>query len=69
MLAEHGREQLVVMKFGGTSVEDAKAMERTAVIVGGRRRRRAFNASSWFRRWQNCYRSVLRWCGGRGSGR
>ncbi|HMF63987.1 MAG TPA: lysine-sensitive aspartokinase 3 [Edaphobacter sp.] len=31
------REQLVVMKFGGTSVEDAKAMERTAAIVRGRR--------------------------------
>ena len=25
------------MKFGGTSVEDAKAMDRTAAIVGGRR--------------------------------
>jgi len=33
------REQLVVMKFGGTSVEDAKAMERTAAIVRGRRDR------------------------------
>ncbi|HTH53134.1 MAG TPA: lysine-sensitive aspartokinase 3 [Edaphobacter sp.] len=33
------REQLVVMKFGGTSVEDAKAMERTAAIVGGRRKK------------------------------
>ncbi len=33
------REQLVVMKFGGTSVEDAKAIERTAAIVGGRRKR------------------------------
>ena len=31
------REQLVVMKFGGTSVEDAAAMERTAKIVRGRR--------------------------------
>ncbi len=31
------REDLVVMKFGGTSVEDAKAMERTAAIVAGRR--------------------------------
>jgi aspartate kinase len=31
------REQLVVMKFGGTSVEDAKAMNRTAAIVEGRR--------------------------------
>jgi aspartate kinase len=33
------REKLVVMKFGGTSVEDAKAMERTAAIVRGRRER------------------------------
>ena len=33
------REDLVVMKFGGTSVEDARAMERTAAIVAGRRRR------------------------------
>jgi aspartate kinase len=33
------RENLVVMKFGGTSVEDAAAMERTAGIVRGRRRR------------------------------
>jgi aspartate kinase len=33
------REQLVIMKFGGTSVEDAKAMERTAAIVRGRRER------------------------------
>ena len=33
------RQQLVVMKFGGTSVEDAKAMERTAAIVGGRRKK------------------------------
>ena len=33
------REHLVVMKFGGTSVEDATAMERTAAIVAGRRRR------------------------------
>jgi aspartate kinase len=31
------REQLVVMKFGGTSVQDAEAMERTAKIVRGRR--------------------------------
>jgi aspartate kinase len=31
------REQLVVMKFGGTSVEDANAMNRTATIVQGRR--------------------------------
>ncbi len=30
------REDLVVMKFGGTSVEDARAMERTAAIVEGR---------------------------------
>jgi aspartate kinase len=33
------RESLVVMKFGGTSVEDATAMERTAEIVRGRRER------------------------------
>jgi aspartate kinase len=33
------REQLVVMKFGGTSVEDAKAMNRTAAIVDGRRKK------------------------------
>jgi len=33
------REKLVVMKFGGTSVEDAAAMERTAAIVRGRRER------------------------------
>ena len=33
------REKLVVMKFGGTSVEDAKAMLRTAEIVRGRRAR------------------------------
>jgi len=33
------REQLVVMKFGGTSVEDAQAMKRTAAIVRGRRER------------------------------
>jgi aspartate kinase len=33
------REQLVVMKFGGTSVEDATSMERTAAIVAGRRKR------------------------------
>ena len=33
------REDLVVMKFGGTSVEDARAMERTAAIVAGRRAR------------------------------
>src|SRR6202453_2683368 len=31
------RERLVVMKFGGTSVEDAAAIERTAGIVQGRR--------------------------------
>ena len=30
------RERLVVMKFGGTSVEDAAAMRRTAAIVAGR---------------------------------
>src|ERR1700761_6769545 len=33
------RTNLVVMKFGGTSVEDAKAMLRTAEIVRGRRER------------------------------
>jgi aspartate kinase len=33
------RENLVVMKFGGTSVEDAQAMRRTAGIVRGRRER------------------------------
>jgi aspartate kinase len=33
------RENLVVMKFGGTSVEDAQAMKRTASIVRGRRER------------------------------
>jgi aspartate kinase len=33
------RESLVVMKFGGTSVEDAQAMKRTAGIVRGRRER------------------------------
>lgn len=33
------REKLVVMKFGGTSVEDAQAIERTAEIVRGRRER------------------------------
>jgi aspartokinase len=27
---------MIVMKFGGTSVEDAKAIERTASIVCGR---------------------------------
>jgi aspartate kinase len=33
------RTDLVVMKFGGTSVEDAKAMLRTSEIVRGRRER------------------------------
>jgi len=33
------REGLVVMKFGGTSVEDAQAMKRTAAIVRARRER------------------------------
>jgi aspartate kinase len=33
------RPQLVVMKFGGTSVEDAAAIRRTAGIVRGRRER------------------------------
>ena len=32
---------IVVMKFGGTSVEDATAIERTASIVAGRRPRPA----------------------------
>ena len=31
------RPHIVVMKFGGTSVEDAPAMNRTAAIVAGRR--------------------------------
>jgi aspartate kinase len=30
-----GRPDVVVMKFGGTSVEDAAAMSRTAAIVKG----------------------------------
>ena len=33
------RPDIVVMKFGGTSVEDATAMQRTASIVAGRRGR------------------------------
>ena len=33
------RSSIVVMKFGGTSVEDAIAMKRTAAIVRGRRQR------------------------------
>src|ERR1700744_5180362 len=33
------REKLVVMKFGGTSVEDARAIQRTADIVRSRRER------------------------------
>src|SRR5580704_5225917 len=33
------RPSIVVMKFGGTSVEDAVAMKRTAAIVRGRRER------------------------------
>ena len=33
------RPLIVVMKFGGTSVEDAVAMKRTASIVQGRRER------------------------------
>jgi aspartate kinase len=33
------REKLVIMKFGGTSVEDAQAMKRTVSIVRGRRDR------------------------------
>jgi aspartate kinase len=37
--AGEARSGLVVMKFGGTSVEDARAMLRTAAIVRGRRDR------------------------------
>jgi aspartate kinase len=37
--AGEARTKLVVMKFGGTSVEDAKAILRTAEIVRGRRER------------------------------
>jgi len=37
--AEEPRTALVVMKFGGTSVEDAKAILRTTAIVRGRRER------------------------------
>src|SRR5476651_799030 len=33
------RSNIVVMKFGGTSVEDAVAIERTISIVDGRRSR------------------------------
>ena len=33
------KENIVVMKFGGTSVEDAKSIERTAAIVRGRSER------------------------------
>ena len=33
------RQTIVVMKFGGTSLEDAAAMKRTAAIVAGRRER------------------------------
>jgi aspartate kinase len=33
------RQEIVVMKFGGTSVEDAAAMLRTAAIVAGRTRK------------------------------
>src|ERR1700722_16231548 len=33
---EKARMSLVVMKFGGTSVEDATAIGRTAAIVAGR---------------------------------
>jgi aspartate kinase len=35
-----GRPHIVVMKFGGTSVEDAAAIKRTAAIVAGRRDRK-----------------------------
>ncbi len=37
MSADAGRVNVVVMKFGGTSVEDAVAIERTAKIVNTRR--------------------------------
>lgn len=37
--ASQARRDVVVMKFGGTSVEDADAMKRTASIVRGRRER------------------------------
>lgn len=37
--AGEARTNIVVMKFGGTSVEDAKAILRTAEIVRGRRER------------------------------
>ena len=37
--AGEARANLVVMKFGGTSVEDAKAILRTTEIVRGRRER------------------------------
>ncbi len=33
------RRQIIVMKFGGTSVEDAAAIRRTTAIVAGRRRK------------------------------
>ncbi len=33
------RPSIVVMKFGGTSVEDSVAIKRTAAIVRGRRER------------------------------
>ena len=38
-MSERAQRDIVVMKFGGTSVEDAKAMQRTAAIVRGRRER------------------------------
>src|SRR5579862_8360542 len=31
--SDEGRPAMIVMKFGGTSVEDAKAIDRTASIV------------------------------------
>ena len=37
--AGEARATLVVMKFGGTSVEDAAAILRTTAIVRGRRER------------------------------
>jgi aspartate kinase len=39
MSPAESRPQIVVMKFGGTSVADAAAIERTAAIVAGRRSR------------------------------
>src|SRR6201992_4273980 len=38
-MSSGGRQHIVVMKFGGTSVEDATAMLRTGSIVEGRVRK------------------------------